>query len=149
MFSFIGTLLTGGVGIVIFPVVPGVIYWRSRGKDRYVERHALQASVLAAASTVGLLAYILIGVFSVMVMWLVIAILCIILVGLILIPVGVVVTLVFALSVVLYPVVVTVYGAVASYNAAVGKDYQYPYLGHWVEKQRVLAIAARDRAKFV
>ncbi len=143
--AFVGSLPTGGLGLLFFPFIPAIIYWRTRDVDYYVEHHALQATALSTMLTLGLLAYIVTGMVGLTVLWIVIAALCTILIGVVLIPIGLIITIVFPITVLIYPLVLTTYGIVAISNASQGKSYRYPYFGAWANRQRVLAMVARDR----
>jgi len=136
-FSAIVTLLfsigSGGLGAIPFVFIPLGIYLAFKEKSKFVAFHAAQAVALQVVGSVGYFLFILAGVLSVSVVWIVSALLVVILVGiLLLILVAPLVTAAVALVIVAAPFVLAVLSIVGGIEAYHGREYRYPYLGNWV-----------------
>lgn len=129
------SVVTVGFLAPISIFIPLVIYLMFRKKSDYVAFHALQAFVLQLIGTVGALAVFLVGG-AVWLLGLVIAIaLMVILVGFILVPVWALVGLLLGVVVALLPVLMVVFGTIAALETYNGRDYRYPRIAAWVDRQ--------------
>ncbi len=127
--------LTTGFAIPVTVFVPLVIYFLFRKQSDYVAFHALQAFVLQLVGTVGALALLTFGG----VLWvigLVIALLlALVLVGFVLVPVWGIVGVALLLTALLMPFGMVLLGTVGTVQTYNGRDYRYPYIAHWVDRQ--------------
>lgn len=122
----------------LFPVlifVPLVIYFIQRKQSDYVAFHALQAFVLQLLGTVGALTLLTVGGL----IWgagLVIALLTVVVgVGFVLVPLWAIVGVALGFVVIALPILMMLYGTVAAVETYNGRDYRYPFIAQWVDRQ--------------
>lgn len=133
--TVLGGLLTGGLFLVISIFIPLIIYFMFRQKSDYVAFHALQAFVLQILGTVGAFALLMIGG-MVWMLGMVIALLAmVVLVGFILAPVWALVGLALLAVVAVMPVAMLLFGTMGAIETYNGRDYRYPYIARWVDRQ--------------
>ncbi len=131
----LGGLFTIGAIIPVSIFLPLVIYFMFRKRSDYIAFHALQAFVIQLAGTVGAFALLTVGGL-VWVLGMVIALLAMaILIGFILVPVWGIVGIVLALVVLLLPVAMVFFGTIAAIETMSGRDYRYPLVARWVDRQ--------------
>lgn len=133
--TFAAAFFTGGFAIPVTIFVPLVIYFLFRKQSDYVAFHALQAFVLQLVGTLGALALLTVGGTLWLVGLVVALLLVLVLVGFVLVPVWGIVGIVLLLTALLMPfgmILLGTVGAVQTYN---GRDYRYPYIAHWVDRQ--------------
>jgi uncharacterized Tic20 family protein len=129
------SIMTVGVLVPISVFVPLVIYFLFRKRSDYVAFHALQAFVLQLVGTVGALALLLVGG-TVWLVGLVIGLLAMaILIGFILVPVWGLIGIVLAIVTGLMPLGALIYGTIAAIETFSGRDYRYPFIARWVDRQ--------------
>lgn len=125
----IGTLMPVSV------FIPLVIYFLFRKRSDYVSFHALQAFVLQLVCTIGAFLLLVVGG----VVWLIglfIALLAMaILVGFILVPVWGIVGVVLGLAIAVMPLAGLLFGTIATIETYNGRDYRYPFVARWVDRQ--------------
>jgi hypothetical protein len=127
--------MAGGVGALIGPAVPLVMYFGYRQKSRFVAFHALQAFVYQVA---GVLLYaVLAAALAVWVamVWTVSGLLSAVLVGLLLVPLALLLTLLAALLLVCTPFAWLGYGLYAAYQVYQGHHFRYWLIGEWLERE--------------
>ena len=127
--------MAGGIGILVGPVIPLVMYLGYRGKSRFVAFHALQS---LAYHVTGVLSYvILVAVMAVWVAiaWIVSGLLSAVLVGLLLMPFALLLTLLTTLLLVCIPFAWLGYGLYAAYQVYQGRNFQYWLIGEWLERE--------------
>jgi uncharacterized Tic20 family protein len=133
--TILGGIFTAGFVVPLSIFVPLVIYFLYRKKSDYVVFHALQAFVLQLIATVGVLALAVFGG----VIWavgLVIGLLAIfVLAGIVIVPLWAILGVVLALAVVLTPLVALLFGTVAAIETYNRRDYRYPLISRWVDRQ--------------
>lgn len=133
--TFLTGFVTMGFGVPVAIFIPLVIYLMYRKRSDYVAFHALQAFVLHLVGTVGALALLMIGG----VVWtigLVVAILTMfVLIGFVLVPLWGIVGIALVLAVFLMPFAMLVFGTVAAIETYNGRDYRYPFVGRWIDRQ--------------
>lgn len=128
-------LLSFGFLVPISIFIPLVIYFIFRKHSDYVAFHALQAFVLQLIGTVGAFALFIVGG-TVWVVGLVIGLLAmVILIGFILVPVWGVVGIALLLATLGLPIAMLFYGTVATVETYNGRDYRYPFIARWVDRQ--------------
>jgi len=125
LLSLILGMATGGVGALLGPIVPGLIWYAHRDKSAYVTEQARQATIFQLAGLAALLALTVVGALLVAVGWTLSAILVVVLVGLILLPLMLVVTLLWVVAIVALPIAQVVYGCYAALEAYNGKPFRY------------------------
>lgn len=131
----LGGLFTSGVVVPLSVFIPLVIYFLYRKQSDYVAFHALQAFVLQLIGTVGVLALTVVGG-TVWVIGLVIALLAVVvLVGVILLPLWGIVGILLALAISVTPLAVLLFGTIAAIETYNRRDYRYPLVAHWVDRQ--------------
>lgn len=134
-FTLIGGLLSVGAIVPISVFVPLAIYFMFRRRSDYVAFHALQAFVLQLIGTVGAFAVLLVGGI-VWTLGMVIALMAVvILVGFILVPLWGVVGVVLAVLILGMPIATLLYGTIAAIETYNGRDYRYPFIARWVDRQ--------------
>ncbi len=128
-------IFTAGAIVPVSIFIPLVIYFLFRNKSDYVAFHALQAFVLQLVGTIGALLLLLIGGL----VWgigMVIALLAVvILVGFILVPFWGLVGVVLLGGVVVLPLAMLFFGTYAAIETYHGRDYRYPFIANWVDRQ--------------
>ncbi len=127
--------LAGGVGALVGPVVPLVMYWGYRDKSRFVAFQALQSFFY---QVIGVLLYaILVAILAVWVAiaWTVSGLLSAFLIGLLLIPFALLLTLLMVLLLVCIPFAWLGYGLYGAYQVYQGYDFRYWLIGDWVERE--------------
>jgi uncharacterized Tic20 family protein len=127
--------MAGGVGVLVGPAVPLLMYLGYRAKSRFVAFHALQAFVY---QVIGMLLYaVLVAVLAVWVAiaWTVSGLLSAVLVGLLLMPFALLLTLLMASLLVGIPLAWLGYGLYAAYQVYQGRDFHYRSIGEWLERE--------------
>jgi uncharacterized Tic20 family protein len=133
--TLIGGLLSVGMIVPISVFVPLAIYFMFRRRSDYVAFHALQAFVLQLIGTVGAFAVLLVGGI-VWTLGMVIALMAVvILVGFILVPLWGVVGVALAVVILVMPVAMLLYGTIGAIETYNGRDYRYPFIARWVDRQ--------------
>ncbi len=132
-------LATGGVGALLGPIIPALIWYAHRDRSAYVTEQARQATIFQLAGLAGLLALAIVGALLVAVGWTVSAILVIVLVGLLLLPVMLVVTLLWVVAVVALPIVQVVYGCYAALEAYNGRRFRYQWVADLIDRYQAQA----------
>lgn len=133
--TFLGGLLSVGVIVPLSVFVPLIIYFMFRKRSDYVAFHALQAFVLQLIGTVGAMLLLFVGGF-VWVVGMVLAVLAIvILIGFVLVPVWAMVGVVLLLVTMLLPLAMALYATLAAIDTYNGRDYRYPVIAKWVDRQ--------------
>jgi uncharacterized protein len=125
-------LLTGGLATLFTLFIPLGIYFAFRQRSQYVAYAALQAFALQVLGTVGWLVIVVAGA---LIGAILIAILVITVIG---IPVAILVAIVLALFILaslLLPLGMAVYGAIAAWQTYQGKQYRYPWIANWIDRQ--------------
>lgn len=125
----VGTLLPVSV------FIPLVIYFMFRKRSDYVAFHALQAFVLQLVGSIGALVLLLVGG-AVWLVGLFLALLAMaILIGFILVPVWGLVGIILLLATAVLPLAALLFGTIATIETYNGRDYRYPLLARWVDRQ--------------
>lgn len=140
--TLLAGIFTVGASVPVSIFIPLVIYFLFRRKSDYVAFHALQAFVIQLLGTVGALALLILGGL----VWLVgiaIAVLLVaVVVGAVLVPLWSLVGLALIGLVVALPIAMIVYGTIAAIETHNGRDYRYPYIARWVDRQLVGGLLA-------
>jgi uncharacterized Tic20 family protein len=133
--TLIGGLISAGTIVPLSIFIPLVIYFMFRQKSDYVAFHALQAFVLQMIGTIGAFLLLLVGGL----VWgigMVIAVLAVvILVGFILVPFWGVVGVALLSAIVILPIAMIFFGTYAAIETNNGRDYRYPFIARWVDRQ--------------
>ena len=128
-------MATASFGSLLTLFIPLAIYFVYREKSEFVARHALQAF---AAQVVGVIGFVVL-LLSVVAVWVPLlilsALLIILLVGIILFPLVLLAGLLAIGLSFLLPFGLLVYSAIAAVEAWNGHNYNYPWLGDWVDDQ--------------
>jgi uncharacterized Tic20 family protein len=133
--TLITGLLTLGVSVPVSIFIPLVIYFLFRRRSDYVAFHALQAFVIQLLGTVGALTLLTVGG-AAWIAGMVIALLAVfVLVGAILVPLWGIVGVLLGLAVFLMPVAMLLFGTIATIETYHGRDYRYPFIAQWVDRQ--------------
>jgi uncharacterized Tic20 family protein len=112
-----------------------VIYFMFRKRSDYVAFHALQAFVLQLLGTVGAFALMTVGGLVWLVGLAVSALAMAVLIGFILLPVWGLVGVALLLATLALPVAMILYGTIAAIETYNGRDYRYPFVARWVDRQ--------------
>jgi uncharacterized Tic20 family protein len=133
--TFVAGVFTFGTIIPLSIFIPLGIYFLFRRKSDYVAFHALQAFVLQLIGTVGALVLLIAGGL----VWgigMVIALMAVVLiVGFILVPVWGLVGVALLLLFFALPIAMLLFGTIAAIQTYQGRDYQYPFVARWVDRQ--------------
>lgn len=133
--TLLGGFISGGTIVPISVFVPLIIYFLFRSKSNYVAFHALQAFVLTLIGTVGAFLLLLVGGL----VWgigLVVALLAmLVLVGFVLVPIWGFVGIALLAVIVLLPLAMLFLGTFAAIETYNGRDYRYPFIARWVDRQ--------------
>lgn len=127
-------LVTGGIAVVLGPIIPGLIWYAHRNKSAYVVEQARQATIFQLAGIAALLALATVGAILIAVGWVVSAILVILLVGLILLPLMLIVTLLWVLTIVALPIAQVIYGCYAAIEAYNGRPFRYWWVADLIDR---------------
>ncbi|MCS7071661.1 MAG: DUF4870 domain-containing protein [Anaerolinea sp.] len=133
--TVLGGVLTAGTLVPLSIFIPLIVYFMFRRQSDYVAFHALQSFTIQILGTVGALALLVVGglIWSI---GMVIALLTmIVLIGFILVPLWGIVGIVLALAVLLLPVAMTLFGTIAAIETYNGRDYRYPKVANWIDRQ--------------
>lgn len=133
--TFLTAFATAGFSVPLSIFVPLVIYFVFRNKSDYVTFHALQAFVIQLLGTVGAMALLVVGGIAWFVGLVVALLLMVVLIGFILTPLWGLVGVVLLLGVVALPFVMLMFGTMAAIQTYNGRDYRYPYIARWVDRQ--------------
>ncbi len=133
--TFITGFLTAGFSVPVSIFVPLVIYFLFRNKSDYVTFHALQAFVIQLLGTVGALALLIVGGIAWMVGLVIALLLMLVLIGFVLAPVWGIVGIALLVVVFLMPFAMLLFGTMAAIQTYNGRDYRYPYVARWVDRQ--------------
>jgi uncharacterized protein len=125
-------MLTGGLATLFTLFIPLGIYFAFRQRSPYVAYAALQAFAIQVLGTVGWLVLVvagsLIGVILMILLFItVIGIPVALLVG--------VVLAVLILTSLVIPFGMAVYGGIAAWQTYQGKQYRYPWIADWIDRQ--------------
>lgn len=133
--TLIVSVLTAGSLAPLSIFVPLGIYFLFRNRSDYVAFHALQAFVLQLIGTVGALALLFVGS-VVWVIGLILALISVVVaVGFILVPLWALVGVLFLMVVCALPIAMLLFGTIAAVETYHKRDYRYPYLAQWVDRQ--------------
>lgn len=133
--TFLTGFATAGFGVPLSIFVPLVIYFLFRNKSDYVTFHALQAFVIQLAGTVGAVALLVIGGVAWVVGLIVALLLMLVLIGFVLVPLWGLVGVALLLVAFLMPFAMLLFGTIAAVQTYNGRDYRYPYIARWVDRQ--------------
>jgi uncharacterized Tic20 family protein len=127
-------LVTGGIAVILGPIIPALIWYTHRDKSEYVVDQARQATIFQLAGIVALLALAVVGALLVAVGWTVSAVLVVLLVGLILMPLMLVITVLWVVAIVALPIVQVVYGCYAALEARNGRPFRYWWIADLIDR---------------
>lgn len=127
-------LVTGGIAVVLGPIIPGLIWYAHRNKSAYVVEQARQATIFQLAGIAALLALATVGTVLIAVGWVVSAILVVLLVGLILLPLMLIVTLLWLFALVALPIAQVIYGCYAALEAYNGRPFRYWWIADLIDR---------------
>ncbi|HLV36541.1 MAG TPA: DUF4870 domain-containing protein [Spirillospora sp.] len=133
--TFITALFTAGFSVPLSIFVPLVIYFLFRNKSDYITFHALQAFVIQLVGTVGALALLVIGGIAWFVGLVIALLLMLVLIGFVLAPLWGIVGIALLVVVCLMPFAMLLFGTIAAIQTYNGRDYRYPYIAKWVDRQ--------------
>lgn len=129
------SVMTVGTLVPVSVFIPLVIYFLFRKRSDYVAFHALQAFVLQLFGTIGAFLLLVVGG-TVWAVGFVIALLAmVVLIGFILVPVWGLVGIALLLAAALMPLASLLYGTIATIETYNGRDYRYPFISRWVDRQ--------------
>jgi hypothetical protein len=128
-------ILTGGTFVPVTIFAPLVIYFMYRQKSDFVAFHAMQAFVLQLIATVGVLALLLVGGILWGIGLILAALSLLVLIGLVLLPVWLLIGVAFFAICAVMPFGAGVLGAIAAVEVYNGRDYHYPFISRWIDRQ--------------
>ena len=133
--TLLGGFLSVGAIVPVSIFVPLAIYFMFRRKSDYVAFHAMQAFTLQLVGTVGAFAVLMVGGI-VWTLGMVIALMAVvILVGFILVPLWGIVGVLLGLLILVMPIAALLYGTIAAIETYNGRDYRFPVIAKWVDRQ--------------
>jgi uncharacterized Tic20 family protein len=125
-------LMSAGVISLFTLFIPLGIYFTYRHRSEFVAYAALQAFALQLLGTVGFVA-VLVG--GALVSVLLTVVLAITLIGIIGIPFVWLAFAILALAALALPLGMLVFGMIAAWESYQGKDYRYPIISAWLDRQ--------------
>lgn len=134
-FTVLGGAFTGGTVVPLSVFIPLIIYFIFRRRSDFVAFHALQAFTLQVIGTVGALLLFVVGGVVWTIGMIVALLLVLLLVGFVLVPLWGLVGLIMLLITALMPVAMLLFGTIAAFETYNGRDYRYPFVGRWVDRQ--------------
>lgn len=132
-------LVTGGIAVILGPIIPGLIWYAHRNKSAYVVEQARQATIFQLAGIVALLALATVGAILIAVGWVVSAILVVLVVGLLLLPLMLFVTLLWVMVIVALPIAQVIYGCYAAIDAYNGRPFRYWWIADLIDRYQAQA----------
>jgi uncharacterized Tic20 family protein len=134
-FTLLGGVISIGAILPISVFIPLIIYFAFRRRSDYVAFHALQAFTLQLFGTLGALIVLGVGGLVWVVGMFIAALLMLVLVGFVLIPLWGLVGIALLLVVVAMPILMVFYSTLAAIETYNGRDYRYPFIARWVDRQ--------------
>jgi uncharacterized Tic20 family protein len=128
---------TGGVAVVLMPLVPLAIWLAFRDKSRFVAFHAMQATVFQLASLAAWIVILIGGLAVLIPAWLITAVLLVVLIGLLLLPVVLVLTIALPVVLIVLPLASLVYGLYGALEVYSGRPFRYWKVADWIESRGV------------
>jgi uncharacterized Tic20 family protein len=123
-------VFSAGLSSVVMLLVPLMIYLFYRDKSSFAAKHALQALIAQAASTLGIY---LVMIISSIVGVVLTVLLAITIIGIVAIPFLWIGLVLFWLALYLAPLGAWIMSFGGAANASQGKTFKYPYVGRWVK----------------
>lgn len=127
-------LMTGGLMVILGPIIPAIIWYAYRDKSAYVVDQARQATIFQVAGIVAILALAILGAVVITIAWVVSALLTVVLVGLLLMPVMLVITLLWAVAIVGLPIAQMIYGCYAALETNNGRPFRYRWIADLIDR---------------
>lgn len=134
-FTVLMGILTAGILPFVSIFIPLAIYLMFRKRSEYVAFHALQAFVLQAITSVGAVLLLIGGVFVFILMLFITGLLSLLIVGIPFFILTILLGIVFFLFVAALPIIALVIGTIGVFETYNGRDYRYPYIARWVDRQ--------------
>lgn len=128
-------LLSGGFAVPFSILLPLALYFVFRTRSDYVAFHALQSFVLALVGTVGVLLLFIVGSIAWVIGLIITMLLMIVLIGFVLVPLWLILGLVLGLAAIVLPIGIFVLSLIAAFQTYSGRDYRYPFIAPWVDRQ--------------
>lgn len=128
-------IITSGIAVLVMIFVPLAIYFQWRDRSDFVAFHALQAFGMQLLGTVGWLVVMIAGVLTLSIGIIVSALASLLLVGIPFLIVFVLLLIAFILVMGVLPFVMLVFSSIAAYQTYGGKDYRYPFIASWIDRQ--------------
>ncbi len=117
--------------------IPLVIYMALRNKSEFVAFHALQSFAAQIMATVGWIALLIVGTIIFGVAITISAVASIVLIGIPFVLLFILLYILFVLAMILVPFAMIVTAIIAAYNTYNGRDFRYPFLANWIDRQSV------------
>ncbi len=127
-------LLTGGIVVILGPLIPAIIWYVYRDKSSYVVDQARQATLFQVAGIAVVLALAILGSVVIAIGWAVSIVLVAVLVGVILMPVMLIVTLLWVIAIVGLPIAQVIYGCYAALEANNGRPFRYRWIADLIDR---------------
>lgn len=134
-FTLLGGALSIGAVLPISVFIPLIIYFAFRRRSDYVAFHALQSFVLQLVGTLGALLLLTVGGIVWIVGMIVVLVAMMVLIGFLLLPVWGIVGILLLFAVVALPLLMVMYGTIAAIETYNSRDYRYPFIARWVDRQ--------------
>lgn len=134
-------LLTLGAGIVngFFPLVlmfiPLVIYFSFRDRSRFVAFNALQGFASQLVMIVGWPIMFIVGTLIYGIAMLIAGVASIVLIGIPFLLLFTALYLLFVGGMLLLPVAMSILSLMGAYHNYTGKDFRYPFIANWIDRQ--------------
>ena len=133
LITFIVSVVTSGMGVLIPVLVPFFIWLAYRDRSPYVAFHALQATLYQLAA-IALITALGIGLaVALFVIWAVVVVLSFFVVGIVLIPVAAILTAVVGVILAILPLVGLGYGLIAAWEVYNRTEFRYQWIADWLE----------------
>jgi uncharacterized Tic20 family protein len=132
-------IFSGGIAVLLGPIIPAAIWYANRGKSAYVVDQARQATIFQLAGIVALLALAIAGAVLIAVGWVASAVLVVLVVGLLLLPVMLLLTLIWVVAIVALPIAQAVYGCYAALEAHNGRPFRYWWIADLIDRYQAQA----------
>jgi len=124
-----------GIGLLLGPLVPLIMYLSYRERSRFIAFHALQAFAYQMAGVVGYFVLVAVLVSAVVIAWVVSGLLTVVLIGFLLMPLALILTLLMVFGLVIAPFAWIGYGAYGAYSVYRGERFRYWLIGEWIERE--------------
>ena len=128
-------IVTNGLAVLAMIFVPLAIYFYFRDKSNFVAFHALQAFAMQLLGTMGWVVVLVAGILVLTVGIVISALASVVLIGIPFLIVFVLLLVAFLGVMLALPFGMLIFSLIGAYQTYNGRDYRYPFIASWIERQ--------------